>query len=109
MGAVPGLAAVSHVHVWQLTSGRTMATLHVRPSVAEEARTVVKCVEVVLREQFGIEHVTVGIEWNSPGEKNLCSLQPTGGPQGHTPHEHDTSHSHEKGHKHDHSVPGHQH
>ena len=84
MGAVPGLAAVSHVHVWQLTSGRTMATLHVRPSVAEEARTVVKCVEVVLREQFGIEHVTVGIEWNSPGEKNLCSLQPTGGPQGHT-------------------------
>ena len=26
MSTVPGLAAVSHVHVWQLTSGRTMAT-----------------------------------------------------------------------------------
>jgi cobalt-zinc-cadmium efflux system protein len=55
MSTVPGLAAVSHVHVWQLTSGRTMATLHVRPNVDEEARAVVKRVEAVLR---AIQHRT---------------------------------------------------
>ena len=66
-----GLAAVSHVHVWQLTSGRTMATLHVRPNVDEEARAVVKRVEAVLREQFSIEHATVGIDWNSGTDERL--------------------------------------
>lgn len=71
MSAVPGLAAVSHVHVWQLTSGRTMATLHVRPNVDEEARAVVKRVEAVLREQFSIEHATVGIDWNSEADERL--------------------------------------
>src|SRR5690606_41914829 len=59
LDSVSGLAAVSHVHVWQLTSGRTMATLHVRPHLDEEAKAVVRLVEQALREQFGIEHATV--------------------------------------------------
>ena len=88
MGAVPGLAAVSHVHVRQLTSGRTMATLHVRPNVDEEARAVVKRVEAVLREQFSIEHATVGIDWNSGTDENVCSLQPTSERQDHSGHDH---------------------
>ena len=103
MGAVPGLAAVSHVHVWQLTSGRTMATLHVRPNVDEEARAVVKRVEAVLREQFSIEHATVGIDWNSGTDENVCSLQPTSERQDHSGHDH-SGHDHSG---HDHS--GHDH
>ncbi|MFV0283412.1 MAG: cation diffusion facilitator family transporter [Castellaniella sp.] len=75
MDAVPGLAAVSHVHVWQLTSGRTMATLHVRPRVDDEARVVAKLTEKVLRDQFGIEHATVAIDWNSEADISPCSLQ----------------------------------
>ncbi|HEJ2089149.1 TPA: cation diffusion facilitator family transporter, partial [Pseudomonas aeruginosa] len=127
MGAVPGLAAVSHVHVWQLTSGRTMATLHVRPNVDEEARAVVKRVEAVLREQFSIEHATVGIDWNSGTDENVCSLQPTSERQDHSGHDHSGhdhsghDHSghdhgnhkhgggHSHGHDHDHSAPGHRH
>jgi len=104
MSAVPGLAAVSHVHVWQLTSGRTMATLHVRPNVDEEARAVVKRVEAVLREQFSIEHATVGIDWNSEADENICSLQPTTDRQDHSGHGHS-----EHNHDHDHSAPGHKH
>ncbi|CSC70608.1 cobalt-zinc-cadmium resistance protein czcD [Vibrio cholerae] len=104
MSTVPGLAAVSHVHVWQLTSGRTMATLHVRPNVDEEARAVVKRVEVVLREQFSIEHATVGIDWNSEADENICSLQPTTDRQDHSGHGHS-----EHNHDHDHSAPGHKH
>ena len=102
MSAVPGLAAVSHVHVWQLTSGRTMATLHVRPNVDEEARAVVKRVEAVLREQFSIEHATVGIDWNSEADENVCSLQPRTDRHAHSGHDHG-------GHNHDHSASGHKH
>lgn len=74
MAAVPGLAAVSHVHVWQLTSGRTMATLHIRPNTDDDARAVVKRVEQALRDQFSIEHATIGIDWNSDVDENACSL-----------------------------------
>src|SRR5690606_25115905 len=85
--SVPGLAAVSHIHVWQLTSGRTMATLHVRPDVDEDAKTVVRLVEKVLREQFSIEHATVAIDWNSEVSESACSLQAPaadhGGAHGH--------------------------
>lgn len=77
LDSVPGLAAVSHVHVWQLTSGRTMATLHVRPHLDEEAKAVVRLVEKALREQFGIEHATVAIDWNSEEGGPHCSLQRT--------------------------------
>lgn len=76
MGSVAGLAAVGHIHVWQLTSGRTMATLHVRPKLDDEARMVVKAVEKALREKFGIEHATVAIDWNSDLDDSACSLQP---------------------------------
>ena len=73
MGAVPGLAAVSHVHVWQLTSGALMATLHVRPNVDEEARAVVKRAS---KRCFitSIEHATVGIDWNPAPMRTSCSF-----------------------------------
>ena len=77
MGAVPGLAAVSHVRVGSPPGA--LWPLHVRPNVDEEARAVVKRVEAVLREQFSIEHATVGIGWNSGTDENVCSLQPTSG------------------------------
>lgn len=122
MSSIPGLAAVSHVHVWQLTSGRTMATLHVRPAADEEARTVVKRVEKALREQFNIEHATVGIDWNSDTGENFCSLRPSvqhhdhgesqgpGGSHGHDHgHDHGAGHRHGDGHAPDHAAAGHKH
>lgn len=74
--AIPGLAAVSHVHLWQLTSGRAMATLHVRAHEDSQAQAVVKRVEQELKTRFNIEHPTVAIEWNSNGRASDCSLDP---------------------------------
>lgn len=74
MGAVPELAAVSHVHAWQLTSGQTLATLHVRPTTDDRAQAVVKAAERVLRDGFGIEHATIAIDWNETAGGH-CSLQ----------------------------------
>jgi len=84
---VAALAAVRHVHVWQITSGQTMATLHVRAHRDEDARDVVKRVEEALAEQFGIAHATVAIDWNAghasagrdtAAHEPACSLQPGG-------------------------------
>lgn len=63
---------VRHVHVWSITSGRTLATLHVRPRPGVDLPTMVKQVERELSEQFGIEHPTVGIIWD---EADHCSLE----------------------------------
>ena len=95
MDAVPGLAAVSHVHVWQLTSGRTLATLHVRPKRDEDARVVVKRVEKALTERFSVEHATVAIDWNSDADETVCSLQTDGG-KGSAGHDHGHGHDHDR-------------
>lgn len=71
---VPGVAAVGHIHVWSITSGRTLATMHVRPASDAEARMVVRAVERELESHFGIEHATVAVDWNEEGE--TCSLAP---------------------------------
>ncbi len=72
---VEGVAAVSHVHVWLITSGRALATLHVRPRDNADARLVVQRVERELNAHFGIGHATVAIDWNDEGEDG-CSLTP---------------------------------
>lgn len=69
---IPEVAAVSHIHVWSITSGRAMATMHVRPRNNEDARMVVRRVEDELKAQFGIEHVTVAVDWDD--KMAPCSL-----------------------------------
>ncbi len=90
---VPDLVSVSHVHVWSITSGQTLATLHVRPSSDERARGVVHAVEHALRSQFSITHATVAIDWNDHAAQ--CSLgQPLAEVQGHAHHHHGGEHTH---------------
>jgi len=72
---VPNLAEASHIHVWQLTSGRTMTTLHVRAKHDSQAPAVVRQVSQVLKEQFAIEHSTIAIDWNDAEEPLNCGLQ----------------------------------
>lgn len=70
---VPGVTDVSHVHVWSITSGRVLATLHVRPVQDDMAREVTQAVESELMEAFPVEHVTVAVNWNE-GTSATCSL-----------------------------------
>ena len=90
---VPGVAAVGHIHVWSITSGRTLATMHVRPTSDAEARVVVRAVERELENHFEIEHATVAVDWNEEGE--TCSLAP--------------GNKRDNGHDHDHDHFGHSH
>lgn len=74
---VPGIARVSHIHVWSITSGRTLATMSVKPARGANPRTVILAVEEELRNCFDIEHPTVAVDWSDTGD--ACSLSPEAG------------------------------
>lgn len=69
---VPGVAKISHVHVWSITSGRVLATMQLHPKSDADVPDTARAVEHVLKDKFGIEHPTVGITWN---EVEACSLR----------------------------------
>ncbi len=82
---VEGVARIGHVHVWQITSGRSMATVHVQPVNDNEARAVAQRVESELKARFNIEHVTVAIDW--PGDTpSPCSFRPAANGNGEAGH-----------------------
>ncbi|NHF73171.1 cation diffusion facilitator family transporter [Paracoccus xiamenensis] len=78
---VPGVEAVSHVHIWQITSGRTLATLKIQPQAGADLGAMVAQVEAILKDTYGIEHPTVGIDWT--GEE-VCSFMQPAAPSGHS-------------------------
>ncbi len=100
---VPGLAAVRHVHVWMITSGKPLATLHVRPAPDTNPRLLVKQVEAELMKKFEISHSTIAIDWPEDTATDDCCL----GDDLQQGHEHDHSgHAHDEA---DHDHSGHDH
>jgi cobalt-zinc-cadmium efflux system protein len=91
LDSVAGLAGVSHIHVWLITSGRALATLHVRPEPGADPRAVVRAVERALEERFAIGHATVAIDWPDEIGEGACSLSNS------HDHEHDHGHDHGRG------------
>jgi cobalt-zinc-cadmium efflux system protein len=61
-GADASIRDVHHLHVWQLASGSRMATLHVELCEEGEGATALRAIRGMLRERFGIRHVTVQID-----------------------------------------------
>lgn len=59
---VPGVADAHHVHVWSLTSGSPVATLHLRLAPGAQAGAVLVAVKQHLGKAFGITHSTVEID-----------------------------------------------
>jgi len=59
-----GVGRAHHLHVWSLTSGAPLATLHVRPAAGADARAVLHGVKDRLRTGYGITHSTVEIDFD---------------------------------------------
>lgn len=59
---VDGVRNVHHVHVWQLSGGNRLATLHVRLHDGVLADTAIAAVQAVLRERFAVNHATIQVE-----------------------------------------------
>lgn len=70
---IPEIVGVNHVHVWSITSGRTLATLHVQLEDDSQAPHAVRKVEHELASTFNIEHATVAIDWHE--DTHHCSLE----------------------------------
>ena len=63
VGSVPGLADVSHIHVWSITSGRATATMHVALAEGADPASVVRGLKARLAQDYEIGHSTVEIDW----------------------------------------------
>ena len=62
VSAVPEVDGVHHVHVWSLSPGRPLMTLHANVSDGTDNDEVLREILNCLRERFGVEHATVQIE-----------------------------------------------
>ena len=62
--AVPEVTDVHHVHIWSLTSGRPVVTLHAVLADGAEPDDALAAVHRALDELFGLSHATVQIERN---------------------------------------------
>ncbi|WP_386801366.1 cation diffusion facilitator family transporter [Litorisediminicola beolgyonensis] len=69
---VPGLAGIAHVHVWSITSGAPVATLEAQLEDGADPEAVTDALKLRLREEHGIHHATVEIDWQ--GRAGACVL-----------------------------------
>jgi len=61
--ADPTIRDIHHLHVWQLASGSRMATVHAQVGEGDDAGAVaVAAIHALLRQRFGILHVTVQVD-----------------------------------------------
>lgn len=59
---VSGVAGVHDLHVWTLTSGVRVGSAHLDLARGEDSAAVLERATTVLREEIGIEHVTLQVE-----------------------------------------------
>ncbi len=59
---VEGVVEIHHVHVWQLSGGQRMATLHARLQEANPSDQVIRSIQDLLKTRFGVGHTTVQID-----------------------------------------------
>ncbi len=58
---IPGVRDVHHVHVWSLSSGHHLATMHVRVVEGTEHGELLPEVKRLLRDRFGLQHTTIQV------------------------------------------------
>lgn len=63
LAAIPGVEEIHDLHVWTLTSGMHSASLHVRAAAESPRGEVLAAVQQVLRDELGVDHATVQVEW----------------------------------------------
>lgn len=62
IAAIPGVTAAHDLHVWTITSGLDAMSAHVVVHDPAEAVRVLRDVRALVKERFGIDHVTVQVE-----------------------------------------------
>jgi len=73
MRAQPGVESVHDLHVWSITSGFDAMSGHVR-SNGRPSEDVLHDLRTMLRDQFGIEHVTLQVEAANHADDGACCV-----------------------------------
>lgn len=60
--SIEGVCEVHDLHVWTLTSGRYLLSVHLVVSASDATRPVIDAAQTRLRERFGIGHTTVQVD-----------------------------------------------
>lgn len=63
LAGLPNVRSVHHIHAWSLTGDTPIVTLHADCDDDADRQVVLETVTGTLRRRFGIEHVTVQIEY----------------------------------------------
>jgi len=58
---IDGVREVHDLHVWTLTSGRYLLSVHLVVSRDDERRAIIDAAQTRLRQRFGIGHTTVQV------------------------------------------------
>ncbi len=74
MRAVPGVGSVHDLHVWTISSGFDAMSGHVR-SNGRRSDEVLHDLRQMLRETFGIEHVTLQVESLDHADDGACCIE----------------------------------
>ncbi len=61
MAGVPGVKGIHDLHIWTITSGLDALSAHVVVSAGEDRDEVLERLQSLLRDRFGIDHVTLQI------------------------------------------------
>jgi len=62
MEAIPEIEDVHHLHIWLLTEGRPLMTLHIRVGGGTDQQAVLHKVSDELMAHFGVAHTTIQVE-----------------------------------------------
>jgi cobalt-zinc-cadmium efflux system protein len=77
MSTVPGISAVHDLHVWMIGSGALALSAHilVADTRVSEASAIMRQLDALVRERFGIGHVTLQFECENCGqdERIVCT------------------------------------
>jgi cobalt-zinc-cadmium efflux system protein len=73
MRAQPGVASVHDLHVWSITSGFDAMSGHVRAD-GRPSQDVLHDLRTMLRDRFGIEHVTLQVEAADHADDGACCV-----------------------------------
>lgn len=77
MAALPGISAVHDLHVWTIGSGALALSAHilVPDTRVSEASAIMREIDNVVRERFGVTHVTLQFECENCGqdERIVCT------------------------------------
>lgn len=70
---IPTVITAHHIHVWSITSGFNIATMHIQLKDNSLVKETILKIEQSLLEEFDIKHATIAIDWDD-NNLSTCAL-----------------------------------